>query len=456
MAKLSIKNTGPLKEINIKLNRVNVLIGPQSSGKSTVAKLISFFNWLEKDCVLHQNIDRINRQFLEEKFISYHNLQGYFSSLSEIYYEGDAIIVELRDLVDFSAGSIKVKKADSFSKVELSKNAYIPSERNMLALPGIFSIKMPPNYLLEFIDDWQEIRQKYSGDAQLSLLNLGDTYFFNEKENVDKIILKDGKDISFSQASSGLQSVTPLCVCIDYLTQWIYANEENRSAEERKRYRDMMQGRLASNYEKFVEEQVGEEGMAKLQERLTHESSEDILKDFHISMHQMFKDGRMPKDITSVPKEYLYMMFSLAQNFHIQYKLTHPCATNLVVEEPEQNLFPETQVRLMYYILSKLEHKIERDSLVLTTHSPYILYALNNCMMAALAASRNTELIEHITNVPKEAWINPNIVSVWELDNGALRGNKTIQDDRGLIRGNYFDRIMRNVMADFNNIANFI
>ncbi|MDE5882772.1 MAG: ATP-binding protein [Muribaculaceae bacterium] len=452
MAKLSIKNIGPLKEINIELNRVNVLIGPQSSGKSTVAKLISFFNWLEKDCVLHQDIDRINRQFLEEKFISYYNLQGYFSSLSEIYYEGDTLIVKLRDLVEFSAGSIKVQKADKFSKVELSKNAYIPSERNMLALPGIFSIKMPPNYLLEFIDDWQEIRQKYSGDTQLSLLNLGDTYFFNEKENVDKIILKDGKDISFSQASSGLQSVTPLCVCIDYLTQWIYANEENRSAEERKRYRDMIHSIVTTDYQKLIADNFGEDVAKKLTENLTPDTVKTLNGNFEESLIDYVKiHGKL-----DLPLEYLYLFFLTDPKNRLQYRFTYPSATNLVVEEPEQNLFPETQVRLVYYILSKLEHRIERDSLVLTTHSPYILYALNNCMMAALADDENRELVEQMTNVPKEAWINPKIVSVWELDNGKIRENKTIQDNRGLIRGNYFDRIMRNVMADFNNIANFI
>ena len=48
MTKLIIKNVGPIKEVDIELNRLNVFIGPQSSGKSTIAKMISFCLWIEK------------------------------------------------------------------------------------------------------------------------------------------------------------------------------------------------------------------------------------------------------------------------------------------------------------------------------------------------------------------------------------------------------------------------
>lgn len=48
MSRLIIKNIGPIKDVDIKLNKVNVFIGQQSSGKSTIAKIISFCSWLEK------------------------------------------------------------------------------------------------------------------------------------------------------------------------------------------------------------------------------------------------------------------------------------------------------------------------------------------------------------------------------------------------------------------------
>lgn len=54
MASLEIRNLGPVKNVDLVINTVNVIIGPQSSGKSTIAKVISFCQWLEKDALFHQ------------------------------------------------------------------------------------------------------------------------------------------------------------------------------------------------------------------------------------------------------------------------------------------------------------------------------------------------------------------------------------------------------------------
>lgn len=57
--------------------------------------------------------------------------------------------------------------------------------------------------------------------------------------------------------------------------------------------------------------------------------------------------------------------------------------------------------------------------------------------------------------------MEPHKVSVWELRSGHIQPvdgelNATIQDADGLICGNYFDRVMQNVMADFNGLVNFL
>lgn len=67
----------------------------------------------------------------------------------------------------------------------------------------------------------------------------------------------------------------------------------------------------------------------------------------------------------------------------------------------------------------------------------------------------NAELREH-----EKSWIDPKEVSVWEIRDGEFsssvdKKNLTIQDADGLIRGNYFDRIMKFIMADFSNYFAF-
>ena len=42
MAHLIIKNIGPINEVEFDLNKINIFMGPQSSGKSTIAKIVSY------------------------------------------------------------------------------------------------------------------------------------------------------------------------------------------------------------------------------------------------------------------------------------------------------------------------------------------------------------------------------------------------------------------------------
>ena len=60
----------------------------------------------------------------------------------------------------------------------------------------------------------------------------------------------------------------------------------------------------------------------------------------------------------------------------------------------------------------------------------------------------------------RSAWINPELISIWEIKEGYLIGmdgkrNSTIQQSDGLIGDNYFDRNMKEVMDDFYKMLNY-
>ena len=124
--------------------------------------------------------------------------------------------------------------------------------------------------------------------------------------------------------------------------------------------------------------------------------------------------------------------------------------SQFIIEEPEQNLFPETQRDLVYYFLQNcLSEKGNR--LTLTTHSPYVLYALNNCMMAGLVSD---EMEANELNKLKcnRSQINPEDVSIYEIREGIV--SATIQGEDGLISDNYFDQKMKDLMNDFYLMLN--
>ena len=92
-------------------------------------------------------------------------------------------------------------------------------------------------------------------------------------------------------------------------------------------------------------------------------------------------------------------------------RLTIPVATSFIVEEPEQNLFPDTQLDLldMLFTLCNGERLHE---LTITTHSPYILNQLN------LIFKRFDEMDKNSVGV------DFNDVSVYAVDDGHITNLK--------------------------------
>lgn len=430
MARLSIHDIGPIRDLDINLNRINVIIGPQSSGKSTVAKIISFCQWLEKDLVVRQGLEHVDERLLVQVLIRYHNMGDYFRDSSAFSYRGDAISLEYADR------KVNVSRADGFDRAPVSKNAYIPAERNLVALPGIASLEWPQFYLRNFLFDWLSIRDRFGRDHALALNNLGVKYYYRASDRENILVLPSGEEIHLDQASSGLQAATPLYVFLDYLTRWIYRNDADRSYDKQ-RALDMGSARRA------LMEQAGLDA-GRLDSILAGDAGSDVREAFEKMVSTLVEAAE--KGDTDNP---------LMQRVRdLRDKAGRPSFSNIVIEEPEQNLFPATQAGLIYDILAMVDHN--RDNLVITTHSPFILYALNNCMLAhgtPAAASDELDL-----DFGTQSFVAPRIVSVWELRDGYIenydgRRNATIQDTDGLIRSNYFDRVMNNIMADFTNLV---
>ena len=81
MKHLVIKNLGPLKEVDIELDDLNVIIGAQSTGKSCVLKMACYCSWVEKRIMLTQALDFYSgKQFIND-FVSY-----YFLSVQRAHF----------------------------------------------------------------------------------------------------------------------------------------------------------------------------------------------------------------------------------------------------------------------------------------------------------------------------------------------------------------------------------
>ncbi|WP_314055546.1 hypothetical protein [Capnocytophaga gingivalis] len=422
MTTIAIRNIGPIKEVKkISLNRINVFMGPQSSGKSTIAKIISFCTWVEKDVATSQSLSEYqeNKRYFRERLESFHKIKGYFNSDSYIHYKSEVV-----DIV-WKNEECSISWVDKYA-YKRSKIAYIPSERNMVILPEARKSEFANTNIRSFLFDWFEARKKYSNENNLSILNLGVNYYYIEGSEEDHIRCDNNStdyDILLSNASSGLQSITPLIAMTEYLTKWIY-NEDTISFEQNERRQQV--NRI------LLDEKVLKPYYKK--EKLSKEDRQKFVRDFMTKLEKKDKEAWRTFDIIKTIFSYLFKTDN----------------SQFIIEEPEQNLFPETQRDLVYYLLQECLNK-ERNRLTLTTHSPYVLYALNNCMMAGLVSDKMeaNELNELKCDQSK---INPIDVSIYEIRNGVV--DKTIQGEDGLISDNYFDQKMKDLMDDFYLMLN--
>ena len=145
MKHLVIKNVGPIKNVDIELNRFNFLIGPQSSGKSTVAKILSACTWLEKEVVTTRNDNAMSNGMEFRNLIeSFHKMEGYFEDNSIIKFETENITIS------YSNSKFKVERKDS-EKYHREKICYIPAERNMVTLPDLQGYEFGQTNLRSFL-----------------------------------------------------------------------------------------------------------------------------------------------------------------------------------------------------------------------------------------------------------------------------------------------------------------
>lgn len=390
MPKLRIKNCGPIDEGFttedgfINLSRFLLFVGDQGTGKSTVAKFVSIFSWLEKAFVRGDyKADFFNSKDFRELYEN--QLLGEFvTGKTELEYIGDAYHFLYKD-------SIFLVKAnsESINKYLRPKIMYIPSERNILSvIKNVDDLdNLPPMLRL--------LRTRYL-QASGKLNNNG--FYKLPLENYNTIIDestgetrvqegKTGMSVPLMCASSGLQSIVPSSIVTEYL-----ASLSKLPLMEK--IRNLRGKELTELKNSIQDESVRQE----LERYITSGISKSISQD-------------------SIP-----VFEKKANSFINAYFLN-------IVEEPEQNLFPDSQMKNIDFLINSAKQN-ERNKLVLTTHSPYVLSYVTLSAKAFELYKNNvpTDLIEEI--IPKTSWFDGNECRVYQMENGKINLLQTY--DRGL------------------------
>ncbi|MBR4327960.1 MAG: ATP-binding protein [Bacteroidales bacterium] len=363
--KLEIKNFGPIKEGKIETKKVTVLIGNQGSGKSTVAKLLATFCWIEKDVFRRGYSEEIESEIKKRfnAFWDYHRLSNYLKGVSHITYAGPVLKIDFKNWVD---GNSTVKPINNV-KYSLPKITYFPAERNFLS--SIKKSKQGQDFTLwtqslqEFKEIFQDAKDNMKGTLRLPINDIDVEY-----DNFKEVLYVKGKDykIPLSESASGFQSFVPMFVVADYLSKMLQSEYEMSSSE-----RDMFK-----------------------------KESAEILN------NPIFTD-----------EQKRMLLSNLAKKINVSRTIN-------IIEEPEQNLFPTSQ-RSMLNSLLEFNNAVSGNRLILTTHSPYILSYLMLVIQAAEIkekAKGNPEILSKLYEIVPEKAITPmKDVVVYELnDDGTI------------------------------------
>lgn len=398
MRKLTINHFGPVSNAELELKAVNLFIGEQSVGKSTIAKLITIVTDILSLCMVIRGgllgwMDQLKTYGLDiysedDYHVRYEwikesvhlvltiNREGVRTSMTK----GETTISDpaeiTKELIKFkpvfhqeeylnqvtaaldAAKGVEPKEALASLQQVFYNSIYIPAERSFFscfskALPALNLVNESiPRNLLRFSLDYQNAKSVYSR-FDSSLLNVSYEYDGSEDFFID---YSSGHKYHLSDASSGIQSTMPLLLVIEYAVN---------------------------------------------------------------------------------KREY----------------------SSFVIEEPETNLFPDKQVELLRYIIKTVK---ERRSLTITTHSPYLLSAMNNSLFAGLLLGQFGEGVEKELSdiLDKDCILTSSGCSVYSLgesvNSKGVYCKSIVDPETGMIDSNALDGVSLSLSAEFGRLEDVL
>lgn len=120
------------------------------------------------------------------------------------------------------------------------------------------------------------------------------------------------------------------------------------------------------------------------------------------------------------------------------------------IEEPEAHLFPQAQSDLIELLVDTASDDEANVHMVITTHSPYSMSKLNNLLKAGQLAKSQPELASKVsTIVPESRWLTRDTLAAYAIDKGVI---VPLLDEHGLIDATYIDSVSSSLADEFGGL----
>jgi len=422
---LKIENFGPIKSFDDNFQRLNVFIGEQASGKSTICKLVYFALSLR---------DEMLDLFGNTKFFKTENCLKFYNSRCKnrfMNYFGST----------YNMNRFNIKfKYESNNAIEL--NLREPEGQNYRFLNIAFNDRTKIESLLKSIQDYQKHFAQKDDEAEM----------FEYKIKKEKIINNIFDYFGFTEELIYIPAVRSIITTMSLQEQDLQEifqtnileteDEDDENANIIFKVDSITKKFIKDIFRKIKPKFVdGVDGLLKeLRSRQKYSSrTNDFLNEAYNYFEMILKGKIYQKDdgeflkIINTSKAIRFNLASSGQQecvwimCYLFLIIAEDKQVVLFVEEPESHLFTKAQKDLIDFILLALNFK-NKNIFFITTHSSYVLTEISNYIYAGLLEKDKLPEI-----IKKELILEKNKSHVFFLKNGnvrpVLKNNQIIESD---------------------------
>lgn len=406
MKRIIIRNFGPFADLDFIINKkFNIFIGEQAAGKSTLAKLVYFFRdisdffpmisfgaYIRSDFNMN-NIKTLFIKNLEKNFLS-----CFSQSIMETHTYLECIYDEEKYVqISFDKNN-KVK-------IVFSNNILIELEKIILQW----------NNILSNVHDTEKVFQVLE----------------SYESNIKKIFNDDKEALYIPAARSFLST----------FTDNLYDNLRNESLDYTLR-------RFISAVNAFKGIKRANDPLIKFKNYIKDKTDENLLTNILIGQYLLEKN----KEYIIINNRKIPLMFASSGqqeslwilNFLILSIVAHK-KFFFVIEEPEAHLFTNSQFDIIKFIAMNVN--LTDSEVFITTHSPYILNAVNLLMYSGKVEKESINANSIIDILYR---IDPNEVGAFYIKEGKLID--IIDPDEMLIQSEKIDEASSGINLLFDKL----
>lgn len=402
---LELHHLGPVDSCHLKVDKFTVLTGPQANGKSTVAKAIYFFRTVKQDIlnIMMQGGPQavsgkdsatwqyVMTQRMKDKFLQLFGTSWIMPDDMEMRYtykRNVFVRVFLRENQDdFSKNFIQIEFSDDILSFfqELQQHTFSNITNGQIVYEE--------TELNKFFDDSFETVFIPAGRNLITLLSAQLNYIFTSLE------------------SSQLRN-------IDYITK--------KYTELILRVKPMFSHGIEGIIRDANNDPIREKKYLKNRPSITLllDAAANVLggKYYYTENEERLylPDGKYVKiNLASSGQQEVIWVFNLLFYYLIEDKKVF-----LILEEPESHLYPSSQETMAQVLSLMLD---SGNSVLVTTHSPYILGTFNYLLLADQVPSAKQENVKK--KLRKRLWLDVKSTNAYYIHSGHIDSAMTSEDD---------------------------